>query len=158
MAPTIVYAPSNVDYQVEHRRLARLFGALVRELAVAPEVRIYAVQVPLTPLLVNLVNDVSDLEQSMDAVFRCYATQQESISRTFRLRRYAARFYGAATQVEGFCALPAAAYSSLHQRTPSRFRALFIRAWRDPLAALVGTVERLSWRRKVLAVSGGQRD
>jgi len=151
VAPTIVYAPSNIDYQVEHRRLARLVGSLLGDLAAAPEVRIYAVQVPLTPLLVNLVHDVSDLEPSIDSVLRCYATQQESISRTFRLRRYAARFYGVATQVEGFCALPAEIYSSLHQRTPSHFRALYIRAWRDPLAAAVGSAERLSWRRKVRA-------
>lgn len=158
VAPTIVYAPSNVDYQVEHRRLARLLGALFTELALAPEVRIYAVQVPLTPLLVNLVHDVSELEPSIGAVFRCYATQQESISRTFRLRRYAARFYGARTQVEGFCALSAELYASLQQRTPSDFRALFIRAWRDPLAAMVGSRERLSWRRKVREASRPVRD
>jgi LmbE family N-acetylglucosaminyl deacetylase len=148
-APTIVYAPSNVDYQVEHRRVARLLAELLPELAVPPEVRIYTVQVPLTPLLVNLVHDVSDLEPSIASVLRCYATQQESISRTFRLRRYAARFHGAATQVESFCALPAAIYGSLHQRPPSRFRALYARAWADPLGAAVGSAERLSWRRKL---------
>jgi LmbE family N-acetylglucosaminyl deacetylase len=153
IAPTVIYAPSTVDYQVEHRRLARLLGALLTELAVAPEMRIYAVQVPLTPLLVNLVHDVSDLEPSIGSVFRCYATQQESISRTFRLRRYAARFYGATTQVEGFCALPAESYSFLQQRRPADFRALYLRAWRDPLAAMVGSIERLSWRRKIREVS-----
>jgi LmbE family N-acetylglucosaminyl deacetylase len=160
VAPTIVYAPSNIDYQTEHRRLARTLAALLADRAAGaklPEVRIYAVQVPLTPLLVNLVHDVSDLEPSIEAVWRCYATQLESVSRTFRLRRYAARFYGAATQVEGFCALPAELYSALHRRTPTRFRALYIRAWLDPLAAMVGSVERITWR-KMARERGGLPD
>ena len=147
VAPTIIYAPSNIDYQTEHRRLACTIAALLADRAFAPEMRIYAVQVPLTPLLVNLVHDVSDLEPSIASVWRCYATQLESVSRTFRLRRYAARFYGAATQVEAFCALPAELYSSLHRRTPRRFRPLYIRAWLDPLAVIVGSVERLTWRK-----------
>jgi LmbE family N-acetylglucosaminyl deacetylase len=148
-APTIIYAPSNIDYQSEHRRLARTLADLLAELALAPEVRVYAVQVPLTPLLVNLVHDVSDLQPSIAAVLRCYATQLESVSRTFRLRRYAARFYGAESEAEAFCALPAEIYSSLHRRTPVSFRALYIRAWLDPLAALVGTRERFAWRRVI---------
>jgi LmbE family N-acetylglucosaminyl deacetylase len=155
VAPTIIYAPSSVDYQPEHRRLARTLAALLAELAPAPEVapavRMYAVQVPLTPLLVNLVHDVSDLEPSIRAVLRAYATQIESVSRTFRLRRYAARFHGAATQVESFCAVPAHVYSSLLARAPRRFWPLFIRAWLDPLATVVGTAERLTWRRQIRA-------
>ena len=147
--PTILYLPSSIDYQTEHRRLARTVGALLANLALTPEVRIYSVQVPLTPLLVNLVHDVSDLEPSIRSVLDCYATQLESVSRTFRLRRYAARFYGAAAQVEGFCALPAEIYSSLHRRPPSTFRALYLRAWLDPLAAMVGSVERLAWRKAI---------
>jgi LmbE family N-acetylglucosaminyl deacetylase len=147
VAPTIIYAPSNIDYQTEHRRLARTLAALLANLPFTPEVRIYAVQVPLTPLLVNLVHDVSDLEPSLGLVWRCYATQLGSVSRTFRLRRYAARFYGAATQVEAFCALPGELYSSLHRRAPARFRALYIRAWLDPLSVLVGSGERLTWRK-----------
>jgi LmbE family N-acetylglucosaminyl deacetylase len=149
VAPTILYAPSNVDYQPEHRRVARVLAKLLAESAIACEVRIYAIQVPLTPLLVNLVHDVSDLEPSIGATLRCYASQQESIACTHRLRRYAARFYGAGAQVEAFCALPAQSYASLHQRTPSHFRPLFLRAWRDPLSAIVGAGERLSWRQQL---------
>lgn len=111
----------------------------------------YAVQVPLTPLLVNLVHDVSDLEPSIRAVLRAYTTQIENVSRTFRLRRYAARFHGAAKQVESFCAVPAGVYSLLLARTPVRFRPLFIRAWLDPLATVVGTAERLTWRKRIWA-------
>jgi LmbE family N-acetylglucosaminyl deacetylase len=158
LAPTIVYAPSSIDYQPEHRRLARTLAGLLEELALEPEVRMYAVQVPLTPLLANLVHDVSDLEPSILSVLRAYATQLESVSRTYRLRRYAARFHGADTDVESFCAVPAKLYSSLHRREPTLFWPLFIRAWLDPLATLIGATERLAWRKLVRnAVVGNVR-
>jgi LmbE family N-acetylglucosaminyl deacetylase len=151
--PTIIYAPSHIDDQPEHRRIAQLLSTLLLETKLRPEIRMYAVQVPLTPLLINLVHDVSDLVEPIAAVFSSYATQQESISRTFRLRRYAARFYGASTQVEGqiegFSALSTELYASLHRRPRSKFRPLWIRAWRDPLSVIVGVRERLAWRRQI---------
>jgi LmbE family N-acetylglucosaminyl deacetylase len=147
--PTVIYAPSGIDYQSEHCRLARLLGSILFESGLTPEIRIYAVQVPLTPLLINLVHDVSDLDEAIRSVLACYPTQSESVSRSFRLRRYAARFYGAAAQVEGFCSLPAGLYASLHRRPQATFRALYLRAWSDPLALMVGARERTVWRRKL---------
>jgi LmbE family N-acetylglucosaminyl deacetylase len=145
--PTVIYAPSFIDYHPEHRRVAKTVAAVLADVDVALEVRMYAVQVPLTPLLTNLVHDVSDLEASIGSVFACYPSQRESLTPTLRLRRYAARFYGATTQVEGFCAIPAPAYASLHGRPPARFRSLAARAWMDPLAMLVGSAERIRWSR-----------
>jgi LmbE family N-acetylglucosaminyl deacetylase len=143
--PTVVYAPSSIDYHPEHRRVARTLAAILAEWSPAPEVRIYAVQVPLTPLLTNLIHDVSDLEAAIRSVLVCYPTQRESVMLTLRLRRYAARFWGAASQVEGFCSMPAGMYASLLERPPTRFRPLWIRAWTDPLALIVGLGERRSW-------------
>ena len=145
--PTVIYAPSFIDYHPEHRRVAKTLAAILEEVHAALEVRMYAVQVPLTPLLTNLVHDVSDLEASIGSVFACYPSQRESLMPTLRLRRYAARFYGASTQVEGFFAIPAPAYVSLHGRPPARFRSLAGRAWTDPLAMLVGGAERITWNR-----------
>ncbi len=147
--PTIIYAPSHIDDQPEHRRIAQILSTLLIESHFRPEVRMYAVQVPLTPLLINLVHDVSDLAVPIASVLSSYATQQESVSRTFRLRRYAARFYGAFAQVEGFSAVPTELYASLHSRPRSRFRPLWIRAWRDPLSVMVGSRERLAWSRRI---------
>ena len=145
--PTVVYAPSLIDYHPEHRRVAKMLGAILGEGRAAPEVRMYAVQVPLTPVLTNLVHDVSDLEGAIGAVLACYPSQRESVMPMLRLRRYAARFYGASNQVEGFCAIPASAYALLHARLPAKFRPLSGRAWTDPLAIVVGLAERMTWSR-----------
>jgi hypothetical protein len=111
-----------------------------------PAVRIYAVQVPLTPLLTNLVHDISDLEDETRAVFNCYASQRTNIACAFRSRRYAACFYGAIKWAEAFLALPADVYAALHRRSSANFRPLGIRAWNDPLAVFAGVRERISWR------------
>ena len=149
--PTVLYAPSLIDFHPEHCRIAKILGTSLGKAVAGPEVRIYAAQVPLTPQLTNLVHDVSDLEPAIRAVFASYPSQRESAEPMMRLRRYAARFYGAATQVEGFCAVPASTYASLQRRRPARFKALSGRPWADPLALIVGFAERTAWRRAALA-------
>ncbi|HTS01056.1 MAG TPA: PIG-L family deacetylase [Thermoanaerobaculia bacterium] len=148
-SPTIVYAPSAIDYHPEHRRVAAAVAAALTETGARPEVRIYAVQVPLTSLLVNLVHDVSDIDHAVRRALAAYATQRESIARTLRLRRYAARVHGGGDAAEAFCAMPAALFCELHRRPPASFRPLRIRAWTDPLAAVMGTRERIAWRRRL---------
>lgn len=145
--PTIVYAPSAIDYHPEHRRVARAVADALCERRSTAEVRLYAIQVPLTPLLTNLIHDVSDLETSIHSALTCYATQRMNVMRTLRLRRYAARFWRASAQVEAFCAIPVATYAQLHRRAPARFRPLWNRSWTDPLALAAGFRERISWSR-----------
>jgi LmbE family N-acetylglucosaminyl deacetylase len=145
--PTIVYAPSNIDFHPEHRRVAGMLAATLLESGLKPEVRIYAVQVPLTPLLTNMIHDVSDLETSIRSVFGCYASQQVSLLSSLRARRYAACFYRANKLAEGFCAMPTELYVALHSRPLARFRPMAIRAWTDPLSLAAGLGERLRWRR-----------
>jgi len=145
--PTVVYAPSLIDFHPEHRRIAKILGTSLSEAVAEPEVRIYGAQVPLTPQLTNLVHDVSDLETAIASVFASYPSQSQSTMPMMRLRRYAARFYGAATQVEGFCAVQASTYASLQRRPPARFKALSGRAWTDPLVLIVGLAERRAWGR-----------
>jgi len=146
--PTVVYAPSNIDFHPEHRRVARTLAATLSLSGLKPEVRIYAIQVPITPLLTNVIHDVSDLEATIRFVFGCYASQQISLESTFRARRYAACFYGANKLAEGFCALPTDLYVDLQNRPFTRFKGMGIRAWSDPLALTVGISERLYWRRQ----------
>jgi LmbE family N-acetylglucosaminyl deacetylase len=143
----VVYAPSAIDYHPEHRRVAAVLASVLSESGFAPEVRVYAIQVPLTPLLINVVHDVSDLEDPIRAVLACYASQRQTLVNASRLRRYAARFYGMGTQVEGFCAMPASLYCALHRRPQGSFRGLGHRAWKDPLALGAGVPERLAWSR-----------
>jgi LmbE family N-acetylglucosaminyl deacetylase len=152
--PTVIYTPSAIDYQAEHRRVAALVAAVVTKVTSSAEIRIYAVQVPLTSLLVNLVHDVSDLEAPIRRVLSSYATQRQSVSRTFRLRRYAARVYGATGEVEAFCTMTTSLYATLHKRPLANFRGLYIRAWTDPAAIMVGIRERISWHHLLRQAEG----
>jgi LmbE family N-acetylglucosaminyl deacetylase len=151
--PTVVYAPSNIDFHPEHRRVAALVAETLVELGQTPDMRLYAAQVPLTPLLTNVVHDVSDLEAAIRSVFNCYASQQKTLSCAFRSRRYAASFYGASKQAEAFCTIPANLYARLHRRPSAEYRPMGIRAWTDPLALFAGVRERIYWR----WTAGGRR-
>jgi LmbE family N-acetylglucosaminyl deacetylase len=148
--PDLIYAPSRIDFHLEHHRVAH---ALARALAVhvvarprTPDVRIYSVQVPLTPALANVVADVSDVAERCHAVLRSYASQAGSIECSFRQRRYGALLHGVRGEVEEFWELPAAHYASLHLDTPEQwpdaFRGLRNFALSDPFAYLVGQRER----------------
>jgi LmbE family N-acetylglucosaminyl deacetylase len=144
--PTVVYAPSNIDFHPEHRRVAAVVAEAFAELDQTSDIRIYAAQVPLTPLLTNVVHDVSDLEAAIRSVFNCYASQEKTLSCAFRSRRYAACFYGAAKQAETFCTIPPDLYARLHRRFAAEYRPMGIRAWNDPLTLFAGMRERIYWR------------
>jgi hypothetical protein len=109
-------------------------------------VRIYGVQVPLTPALANLVVDVSDVAERCHAVLRSYTSQAASVECSYRQRRYGALLHGLRGEVEEFWELPAARYASLHLDTPEQwpaaFRGLRNFALSDPFAYLAGQRER----------------
>ena len=148
--PDVIYAPSRIDFHPEHHRVAHaLARALDSHVGVRPrtiDVRIYSVQVPLTPALANLVVDVSDVAERCHAVLRSYSSQAFSVECSYRKRRYGARLHRVRGEVEEFWELPAARYTSLHLATPEQwpaaFRGLRYYAWSDPFAYLVGQRER----------------
>jgi LmbE family N-acetylglucosaminyl deacetylase len=148
--PDVIYAPSRVDFHPEHHRVAHALAcALDSHLLVRPralDVRIYGVQVPLTPALANLVVDVSDVAEHCHAVLRSYTSQAGSIECSYRQRRYGALLHGLRGEVEEFWELPAARYAALHLDTPEQwrdaFRGLRNFALSDPFAYLVGQRER----------------
>jgi LmbE family N-acetylglucosaminyl deacetylase len=148
--PDVIYAPSRIDFHPEHYRvayaLARALDSHVGVRARTIDVRIYSVQVPLTPALANLVVDVSDVAERCHAVLRSYSSQAGSIECCYRKRRYGARLHRLRGEVEEFWELPAARYASLHLETPEQwpgaFRGLRFYAWSDPFAYLVGQRER----------------
>jgi hypothetical protein len=110
------------------------------------DVRIYGVQVPLTPALANVVADVSDVAERCHAVLRSYTSQAGTIECSYRQRRYGALLHGLRGEVEEFWELPAARYVSLHldapERWPAAFRGLRNFALTDPCAYLAGQRER----------------
>lgn len=142
--PDIVYAPSLIDFHPEHLKVAATLAPL---LPAATLVRVYQLQVPLMPALVNLVADVSAVAGIIAEAGRCYLTQQDNIARSHRSRRYAARFYRCGRQAEPFWQMTAGDYARLHPdpsptTAASPFRGLRPRAFSDPLAYLVGWSER----------------
>ncbi len=177
--PRVIYAPSRVDFHPEHVRVARalaqaLSGSLEAGEIEAPEVRIYAVQVPLTPILANLIVAIGTSASGFETGFekripaeirsslRAHRSQIGTLERCLRHRRNVGRLYGLRA-AEEFWRLSARQYSHLH-REPAEcedaaqpradvFRGLRYYAWSDPLATLFGLSER---RRLAELVSGFQ--
>jgi LmbE family N-acetylglucosaminyl deacetylase len=148
--PDLIYAPSRIDFHPEHHRVAHaLARALEAHLAVRPrplDVRIYSVQVPLTPALANVVVDVSNVANRCHEVLRSYTSQAGSVECSYRQRRYGALLHGVRGEVEEFWELAAARYVALHldvpEQWPGAFRGLRNFALTDPFAYLTGQRER----------------
>jgi LmbE family N-acetylglucosaminyl deacetylase len=142
LAPDVLYAPSRVDFHPEHVRVAHAVSLSLPE---GTLVRAYQVHVPLTAILVNLVADVTSVTASLDAAAGAYRTQRESLRRTARLRRYAARRYGLSGQAEEFWEMSAADYRLVHASLPSPdhpYRGLHYRSHLDLPAYLWGRSAR----------------
>ena len=159
--PDAVYAPSRIDFHPEHERVARALGnALATADDGLPEIRIYAVQVPLTWRLANLVVPVDPTAPTLEAAVRAHRSQLGSLERCLRRRRYAGGLYRMDGAAETFWRMTTAQYRWLHSRPPSRplhrtFRGLRYYAWSDPLAYLRGLAERRRLLRSVSRRAGG---
>jgi LmbE family N-acetylglucosaminyl deacetylase len=145
--PTIVYAPSRVDFHPEHLSVAH---ALARALELRPagrvRVRVYQVQVPLTRLLTNVVADVSTVAAESTTALRAYESQAGTVDGVQRCRRYAALAHGVRGPVEEFWEVTAEQYAELHRgrcdEWLGKFRGVRRFAWTDPLAYWLGNGER----------------
>jgi LmbE family N-acetylglucosaminyl deacetylase len=165
IGPTIVYAPSRVDFHPEHlsvaHGLARAIDALGASSVAPLRVRVYQVQVPLTRILTNLVADVSPVLAESAATLRAYASQAGSVESVHRRRRYGALAHRARGPVEEFWELTADQYAELH-RGPAvewlgKFRGVRRFAWTDPLAYWLGNAERRRLREAAAARLALQR-
>lgn len=147
----LIYAPSRVDAHPEHFNVAHALAVALEAARSTALIRVYAIYVPLTPLLTNVALDVSAELDHLRAALAAHQSQAHSIERTLRLRRYAARMHRAATHAEVFWELDAASYVALHRDLPStwkdRFFGVRLRAFRDPLAYVLGTAARRRLRR-----------
>jgi N-acetylglucosamine malate deacetylase 1 len=157
--PTLIYAPSRVDFHPEHLAVAHALAGALDSTAVArsvqARVRIYQVQVPLTRILTNVIVDVSSVLAQSVAALRAYESQSGPIQCVYRRRRYGALSHRLPGSVEEFWEITADQYAELH-RTPSaewpgKFRGMRRFAWTDPLAYLQGNAERRRLHRLVAA-------
>ncbi len=160
-SPHVIYAPSRIDVHREHHKIAHaLAEALFQSHHVqvnSPRMRIYQVQVPLTPVLVNFKADTSSLAVQSMRVLNTYPSQIGSTCRARRKWRYAACFHGAETHQEEFWEMSAGQYWMLHKASPDhwpaeeKFQVIEFRPYSDPRAYLKGLDER---QRLALAVQG----
>lgn len=147
--PTVIYAPSRIDFHPEHLQVAAAVACWLDRADRSPgevTVRVYQIQVPLMPQLTNVVSDTASVAETSVLARAAYASQQVSIARADRMQRYATAWYGQPGPVEVFWQLPAAAYCRVHAGDPAGwpavFRSLRYEPWSDPLAYVRGWLER----------------
>jgi len=156
--PDVIYAPSRIDFHPDHVRVAATLAGVVGALRPdpAPVIRIYQIQVPLTPILTNLISPITGVAARAAAALRAYQSQLGSLLRVERMRRYAGAWHRVSGPVEPFWELSTAAYARLHRDAPegaSPFRGLRALPMADPLRYWEGAAERRRLRR--LAEDGG---
>ena len=144
--PGIIYAPSWLDYHPEHRRVAE---CLARTVAANIAVRVYTLHVPLAELA-NLCVDVTADLPDLRLLFETYRTQEASLLRGLRLRRYAGARNRCSEAIEEFWELSGEAYRNAH-RGPSGIpvvRGLRYLSLTDPLSYLIGRTARRNIARR----------
>jgi LmbE family N-acetylglucosaminyl deacetylase len=154
--PDIIYAPSRIDFHPEHWNVAHALALALadpRTLRMRDRrLRVYQVQVPLTPSVSNVVADISAFSSRCEQVLRAYRSQSGTMPGTFRQRRYSARLHGITGRAEVFWEISVGRYVALHGSSPAHWPMAFrgVRGFplTDPLAYLVGLRER----RKIKAV------
>ncbi|MFL5734366.1 MAG: PIG-L deacetylase family protein [Chloroflexia bacterium] len=153
-APHIVYAPSCVEFHPEHLRVARV---VARALACRPScgevlVRVYEMQVPLGPELVNMYTPLGERYEAKARAIATYRSQRRALDLWRREARYLGALVGAGGGAEGFWEMPASAYTRVIAagqwtwRT-SPFRSLTGRPLNDLTAYLRGRATRETLRR-----------
>lgn len=148
-----LYAPSCVDFHPEHLATARLVAGLVQPEQV---VRIVELGVPLTPLLANLVADISSVAARRRQALGCFVTQTGALAPLRRSEHYRATLFGS-PQVEVFWELPAAAYARVIQAgawawQESPFRSIRPRPFGDGMA--FGAWKARTHLREIAAAAG----
>jgi LmbE family N-acetylglucosaminyl deacetylase len=148
LRPSIVYAPSCVDFHPEHVRVARVLAPLLARVAPSARVRVYPVQVPLGRTLANLVVPMAGVEDAFERALGAYETQAGNAPGARRRRRYAGAAHRAGGPAEELWELTAAAYARVHDGDIAAFRGLRPFPATDPLAYLAGGRARRALLRK----------
>lgn len=144
--PDIVYAPSTIDFHPEHKRVARCLAANLGAVEIAGiEVRVYELQVPLTPTLANAcIIGYPAARRHKHRALAYYTSQRSSFGWLARHERYNALVYRTRSVPEVFARMSPEAYIALvSAATPARFRSMRPRPLTDPLSWLVGLGARL---------------
>ena len=154
LRPTIVYAPSRIDFHPEHVRVAVGLTRFLSHTECDPSlrVRVYELQVPLSTPLVNCQVDISRVMVRKVAALAEYKSQAESFPWQPRQDRYLQAIFASAGPIEVFWEMKASDYvriMSLGPQPRSTFRSLRPRPFTDGLAWLTGTRGRQAMRKQI---------
>jgi LmbE family N-acetylglucosaminyl deacetylase len=152
LRPTLIYTTSCVDFHPEHLKVARVVAQALDALPgqAATLVRIYELQVPLTPVLANVAVEIGDAEEAKGRALAEYGTQAGSFGWVPRHARYLRKLYGRRSTIEVFWEISPVEYRRLMIRfegVKPRFRSIRLRPFSDGLAWLVGLRARTSLKR-----------
>jgi hypothetical protein len=141
LRPTVIYAPSWVDFHPVHRAVALALAGALSAAGQDTTIRVYQVQVPLSTLA-NMAYPIPR-DPAIQAAIRSYRSQAGTIASTLRLKRYAGALLGRRGEVEAFWQLTAQAYCAVHKHPSARsetggFRGIRRHALTDPLAFFLG--------------------
>jgi LmbE family N-acetylglucosaminyl deacetylase len=149
LQPTLIYTTSCVDFHPEHLKVARVVAQALDALPEQAEtlVRVYELQVPLTPALANVAVGISATERAKGRALAEYATQTASFGWVPRHARYLRSLYGMPSTIEVFWELRPLEYGLFMSSFPGikpRFRSIRVRPFTDGLAWLVGARARIT--------------
>ena len=153
MKPTIIYTTSRVDFHPEHLRVAHAVAKALRREAgeYLNRVRVYELQVPLTPVLANVVANVSARQPYKETALNCYRTQAGSFLWVQRHARYLRALYRSKGPVEVFWEMEPIQYIVLHENAiplaGPDFRSIRLRPFTDLAAWVIGIRARQALRR-----------
>jgi LmbE family N-acetylglucosaminyl deacetylase len=152
--PTIIYSPSGIDYHPEHIRVAQVLARVMQSnmFAAKPRVRVYEVQVPLTPLLANAATDISQSKVRKTSALASYNSQQQGLVWLPRFERYRKELYRLPGPNEVFREMSAESFSILMQTAVTglvRYFGIRPRPFTDGAVWLVGTMERVRLMRRL---------
>ena len=148
--PSLIYAPSLVDYHRDHLSVA---VELASVLQASPDrsgirMRAYQVQVPLTPILTNLLAVTGRVSGSTRQAAADYVSQRGSLERCMRMKRYAAAFHGVeGGEAEEFWELSVDSYCRVHPVTLVETARAFQGVWHLPVRDPVSYLTDLDRRR-----------
>jgi LmbE family N-acetylglucosaminyl deacetylase len=152
LKPTFIYTTSCVDFHPEHLKVARVVAQALDALPEQIEtlVRVYELQVPLTPALANVAVGISATERAKEHTLAEYATQAASFGWVPRHARYLRKLYGMQSTIEVFWEMRPVEYRLLMSSFPGvkpSFRSIRARPFSDGLAWTVGLRARTSLKR-----------
>ena len=152
--PDIVYTPSCLDYHPEHQKVATVLASVLSELSYAPIIRIYEIHVPLMPVLVNVIADISEVSHTKRSILRMYQSQADALRPIDRHLRYTEILYGLKAGVEVFIELSSQQFLSFNKTCldllrNTRLRRTHPRPFSDLLVYLAGRKIRKELRREL---------